>query len=72
MTYSNTIKQPGPAQAKMEYGLGLVMMKENKYKNAETLFKDALSTTRNIYGEKGELYAPIKRQLTEIKWKTNF
>jgi serine/threonine protein kinase len=72
MTYNINIKQPGPAQAKMEYGLGLVMMKENKYAQAETLFKDALSTTRNIYGEKGELYNPIKRQLSEIKWKTNF
>jgi len=72
MTYNTNIKQPNPVQAKIEYGFGLVLMKEMKYKNAETLFKDALSTTRNIYGEKGELYAPIKRQLTEIKWKTNF
>ncbi len=64
--------QPSLFLAKAEYGYALVLEKENKLAEAEIHFRDSLTITSNISGEKNELYAPIKKHLNDIKWKLNF
>ncbi|HEY9754326.1 MAG TPA: protein kinase [Oculatellaceae cyanobacterium] len=68
----NTHQGPNQWIAKAKYGYALTLTAANRLPEAENEFKDALGITRNVSGEKGELYAPIKKQLNAIHWKTNF
>jgi tetratricopeptide (TPR) repeat protein len=68
----NTHQAPNQWVAKAKYGYALSLAQANHLTEAENEFKEALRITRTVSGEKGELYAPIKKQLNDIHWKTNF
>jgi tetratricopeptide (TPR) repeat protein len=70
--YRANEKTPSLFLAKAEYGYALVLEKEGKLPEAEIHFRESLTITSNISGEKNELYAPIKKHLNDIKWKLNF
>jgi tetratricopeptide (TPR) repeat protein len=70
--YRANEKTPSLFLAKAEYGYALVLEKVGKLPEAEILFRESLTITSNISGEKNELYAPIKKHLNDIKWKLNF
>jgi serine/threonine protein kinase len=70
--YRANEKTPSLFLAKAEYGYALVLEKEGKLPEAEIHFRESLTITSNISGEKNELYAPIKKHLSDIKWKLNF
>lgn len=74
---ANYVNDPRPNvfAAKAKYGYGLVLYAENKYKDAESTFREALTMVKNAPppqgGEKSGLYGACKRMITECLWKTN-
>ena len=55
--------------AKAEYAHGLVLFQENKFKEAQAVLTNALSIVIDEEAEKGELVAPIRKKLNEIRFR---
>ncbi len=68
----NTIGKENTFVPKTMYGLGLVLMNEKKYKEAEQMFKDALPLAKASLGERTALVGAIRKRYSEVLWKTNW
>lgn len=68
----NTIGKENAFVPKTMYGLGLTLMAEKKYKEAEQMFKDALPLAKASLGERTGLVGAIKKHYSEVLWKTNW
>jgi tetratricopeptide (TPR) repeat protein len=72
MARTTTGNQKNLFTAKVLYGLGLVLEKENNNKEAEQCFREALPMAKELAGQRSAIAGAIKKHLVDVLWRTNW